>query len=210
MTHQQQESSMMNEGSIRFWQPAPEAAAELMCAEVGSGESPLHLHEEWQFGVVNAPAKLSLGAFRRYGAELGDVTVVDPYAVHGEGAPVNPSARWHLLFVDSAMVNRLFGHEATRNAPIASDPIAATELRELLRGSADGTIPGTEFLRRVNQWLERVLRRHTTIQPAPRQLPPVQRARAYLQHRPTEPVPLSEIGSVAGVTLSHLVRSFSR
>jgi AraC-like DNA-binding protein len=210
MTHQRQESSMMNERSARFWQPAPEAATELMCAYVESSESPLHLHEEWQFGVVNAPSKLSLGAFRRYGAGLDDVTIVQPYAVHGEGRPVESSAGWHLLLVDSAMVRRHFGGEATRNAPIATDPIAATELRELIQGSADGTIAAAEFLRRVNQWLERFLRLHAIAQSAPRQLPPVQRARAYLQNRPTEPVPLSEVGTVAGVTLSHLVRSFSR
>ncbi len=35
-------------------------------------------------------------------------------------------------------------------------------------------------------------------------------ARAYLQDRPTQPVSLPEVGAVAGVTVSHLVRSFSR
>src|SRR3954469_24672866 len=104
MTYQPEESLMMNERSVRFWQPARQATPELICAEVDSSESLLHLHEEWQFGVVDAPARLSLGAFRRYGAGVSDVTLLPPYAVHGEGRPLDPSARWLLLFVDPTLV----------------------------------------------------------------------------------------------------------
>ena len=45
---------------------------------------------------------------------------------------------------------------------------------------------------------------------APRRMPAVEWARVYLQNRPTQSVTLQEVGAIAGVTISHLVRSFSR
>ena len=202
---------MIDRGSVRFWQPARGAAADLVCEYVESSEDRLHLHEEWQFGVLEAPSRLSVGAFRRHLVNPGDVTVLQPYAVHGEGGSAGAPPRWRILYVAPAIVNRLSGGAAPRfPGPVASDPVAAAELRELLRQSADGAVAGPEFLSRIDHWLERFIRRHAELHSTPRQLPAVQRARAYLQDRPTDPVTMEEVGAVAGVTLSHLVRSFSR
>jgi AraC-like DNA-binding protein len=41
-------------------------------------------------------------------------------------------------------------------------------------------------------------------------VPAVERARVYLQNRPTQSVTLPEVGAIAGVTVPYLVRSFSR
>lgn len=79
-----------------------------------------------------------------------------------------------------------------------------------MRHSGGGTIAGPEFLTRVANWLEQFLLRHAEVNVAPQRMPPVERARAYLQNRPTQSVTLPEVGAVAGVTVSHLVRSFSR
>ena len=73
---------MTSDASVRFWQPAPEAATEMVCAFLEASEGRPHLHEEWQFGVLETPSKLSLGAFRRYNAHADDVTIVHPYDVH--------------------------------------------------------------------------------------------------------------------------------
>src|SRR6185312_8473213 len=75
---------MMSVASVRFWQPAPEAGTELVCAYLETSEAPPHLHEEWQFGVLEVPSKLSLGAYRRYSVSADDVTIVPPYDVHSE------------------------------------------------------------------------------------------------------------------------------
>jgi len=77
---------MTSVASVRFWQPAAEAATELVCAFLEASEGPPHLHEEWQFGVLETPSKLSLGAFRRYNTHADDVTIVRPYDVHSEEA----------------------------------------------------------------------------------------------------------------------------
>jgi AraC-like DNA-binding protein len=74
----------------------------------------------------------------------------------------------------------------------------------------EGKIEGSEFVARALRWLEQLLHRHAGTVAIPARMPAVERARAYLQDRPTQPVSLPEVGAVAGVTVSHLVRSFSR
>jgi len=94
--------------------------------------------------------------------------------------------------------------------PVLTDPAAALELGALLRGSEDGTIDGPEFMLRTRRWLEQLLHRHPAEGTMPARMPAVERARKYLQERATRAVSLREVASVAGVTVSHLVRSFSR
>ena len=116
-----------------------------------------------------------------------------------------------MLYVAPSIVSRLYGGEAPRfPGPVVGDPAAAAELRELLRHSGDGTIAGSEFLTRVAHWLRQFLQRHAENAVPPQRTPAVELARAYLQDRPTQSVTLPEVGAVAGVTISHLVRSFSR
>lgn len=197
--------------SVRFWQPAPEVATELVCAYLEARGGPPHLHEEWQFGLPEIPSKLSLGAFRRFAVHPDDVTVVSPYDVHTEGVEVGSRPKWRMLYVAPSIVNRLYGDKAPRfRRPVVTDPAAAVELRELLRRSGDDTIAGTEFVSRVAQWLEQFLLNHAEDVRAPEPTLAVERARAYLQNRPTQSVTLPEVGAIAGVTISHLVRSFSK
>jgi AraC-like DNA-binding protein len=202
---------MTSGASVQYWQPAPEAAAELVCGYLETGGGPLHVHEEWQFGVVERPSRLSHGAFRRFSAQADDVTVVRPFDVHGEGGEVGAPSGWRVLYLAPSIVSRLYGGEAPRfRRPVVTDPAAAAELRELLRLSGDGTLKGAEFLSRAARWLAQFLASHTEDIIAPTAGLAVERARAYLQKRPTQLVTLPEVGAVAGVTLSHLVRSFSR
>jgi AraC-like DNA-binding protein len=202
---------MTSDASVRFWQPAPEVTTELGCAYLEASEGPPHLHEEWQFGVLETPSKLSLGAFRRHSAQADDVTIVQPYEVHSEGAKVEAPPKWRMLYVGPSILSRLYSPGAPRfPRPVVTDPVAAAELRELLRLSGDGTIRGAEFLSRVVHWLKRFLACHAEDVATPKRMPAVERARAYLQNRPTQSVTLPEVGAVAGVTISYLVRSFSR
>jgi AraC-like DNA-binding protein len=194
-----------------FWQPAPDVTTELVCAYLEAREAPLHVHEEWQFGVLDTPSKLSLGAFRRYSAHADDVTIVHPYDVHSEGGEIGARPKWRMLYVMPAIVRRLYGGEAPHfRRPVVTDPPAAGELRDLLHRSGDGSIAGPEFLRLMAHWLEQFLLRHAEDAVAPQPAPAVERARAYLQNRPTQTVTLPEVGAVAGVTVPYLVRSFSR
>jgi AraC-like DNA-binding protein len=202
---------MTSGANVRFWQPAPEVATELVCAYLETSQGPPHIHEEWQFGVVEASSKLSLGAFRRYSTHPDDVTMVQPYEVHTEGGALENPPKWRMLYVAPSILSRLYGPGIPRfHRPVITDPAAAAELRELLRLSGDGTITGAEFLSQVTHWLAQFLVLHSEDAVAPERVRAVERARAYLENRPTRSVTLPEVGAIAGVTISHLVRSFSR
>jgi AraC-like DNA-binding protein len=116
-----------------------------------------------------------------------------------------------MLYVTPSIVSRLYGGKAPRfRHSVVTDPAAAVELRELLRRSGDGTIASSEFVTQVTQWLEQFLLRHAEPASASQPMLAVERARTYLQNRPTQSVTLPEVGAIAGVTISHLVRSFSK
>jgi AraC-like DNA-binding protein len=203
---------MMSVASIRFWQPAPEAGTELVCAFFESSDGPPHLHEEWQFGVLDAPAKLSLGAYRRCSVGAEDVTIVPPYDVHSEKGIGGVPPSWRMLYVAPSIVRKIDGGRNTPRIPrsVVTDSAAAAELREMLRASEDGSLSSAEFLRRVTSWLQRCLLRYVEDTATLRPMSAVERVRAHLQNRPTESVSLSELGAVAGVTLSRLARTFSK
>jgi AraC-like DNA-binding protein len=208
---------MASEDAVRFWRSATEVPSEIVCAYLEAGRPVPHVHEEWQFAVPEIPAKLSLGAFRRHTVRECDVAVVAPYDVHAEGGAMGPAPRWRVLYVASSLVTRLY-HEVTGDARIATprfdsavltDPASAAELRGLLLTSEEAETSGAEFVDGIRRWLEQLLRCHAGVAAAPGRLSAVDRARVYLQERPTESVRLQEVGEAAGVTVSHLVRSFS-
>jgi AraC-like DNA-binding protein len=206
--HERQELSMMIDEAVRFWPPVPQVAIELVGAYLQAGRARAHVHEEWQFAVPESPSKLLIGAFRRLTARPVDVTVVRPYEVHAEAGGTGPAPNWRVLYVAPSLLGRA-GPGAVAG-PVLTDPGAALELGALLRGSEDGTIDGPEFMLRTRRWLEQLLHRHPAEGTMPARMPAVERARKYLQERATRAVSLREVASVAGVTVSHLVRSFSR
>jgi AraC-like DNA-binding protein len=203
---------------IRFWRPAPEAGTDFIAAYLTLGRTMPHVHSEWQFAVAETPTSLSVGAFRRFAARTETVTVVSPLTVHTEGAGAGTGPGWRVLYVVPAVIDRLSVHRASGDAgpvarfpaPVRTDPIRAAELRELLRESEEGTVDGAEFTSRALAWLERVLAEHASVLPDTPRASAVERARALLHSRPTQPLELPEIAMVAGTSVSHLVRAFSR
>lgn len=203
---------------IRFWRPAPEAGTDFIAAYLTLGRTMPHVHSEWQFAVAETPTSLSVGAFRRFAARTETVTVVSPLTVHTEGAGAGTGPGWRVLYVVPAVIDRLSVHRAGGDAgpvarfpaPVRTDPIRAAELRELLRESEEGTVDGAEFTSRALAWLERILAEHASVLPDTPRASAVERARALLHSRPTQPLELPEIAMVAGTSVSHLVRAFSR
>jgi AraC-like DNA-binding protein len=197
----------------RFWQPSPEAGTDFIAACLTAGRSMPHLHAEWQFAVAETSTGLSLGAFRRFAIRPDTVTAVPPLTVHTEG--VGPG--WRVLYVAPEVLTRLSGRRAGDAGPVVrfptpvlTDQARAAELHELLRESDEGLVDGAEFMSRALAWLEQVLREHASALPDAARSSAVERARVLLQSRPTQSLELPEIATVAGTSVSHLVRSFSR
>ena len=201
---------MASADAVRFWQSATRVSPGFVGAYLETGRPVAHVHEEWQFAVPEIPSRLSLGAFRRSAVRECDVTAVSPYEVHAEGTGVETAPRWRALYVAPSVVTGIFGAVPRFPRPVLADPTAAQELRELLRVGEEGAVVGAELETAIRRWLERLLHLHAGDAGSPDRAPAVERARAFLQERPTTAVSLPELGAAAGVTTSHLVRSFSR
>lgn len=207
----------MSQAAVRFWRPAGRSSPDFLCANLDGGRDAPHVHEEWQFAVTESPSSISVGAFRRSPVDAGCVTVIAPYEVHAEGGGTASAPRWRVLHVAAPVVARLregplgpLVHSTPRfESPVLMDPSAAAQLRTLLQDSESGGIRD-EFVPRASHWLRRLIALHATERPLAATSRTVERARAYLCDRATRPVSLPEIVSIAGVTASHLVRSFSR
>lgn len=202
----------------RFWQPASEAGTDFIAASLTVGRTMPHVHSEWQFAVAEVPTGLSIGAFRRFAAGADSVTVVPPLTVHTEGAGSETGPSWRVLYVAPAVIDRLGGLRpgggagavVRFHAPVLTNPARAAELRELLKESDEGLVDGAEFVSRALAWLEQVVGEHASMLTDAPRASAVERARALLHSRPTQPLELPAIATVAGTSVSHLVRSFSR
>ena len=201
---------MARADAVRFWQSATRVSPGFVGAYLESGRPVPHVHEEWQFAVPEMASTLSLGAFRRFAAREADVTVVSPYEVHAEGGAIEPPPRWHALFVAPSVIREVHGAEPRFHGPVLADRAAALALRDLLRRGELGAATGAELEAAIRRWLEQLLRIHAGAVHPPARATGLERARAYLQERPTAVVSLLEVGAAAGVTTSHLARSFSR
>jgi AraC-like DNA-binding protein len=202
---------MESADAVRFWQSATRMSSEFVGAYLETGRPVAHVHEEWQFAVPEVPSTLSLGAFRRFAAGECEVTVVAPYEVHAEGVGgLETRPRWRALFVAPAVVLDAYGAEPRFPGPVLADHAAALALRDLLRRGEQGVAAGAELEAAIRRWLEQLLLVHAGGIRRPPRAPGLERARVYLQERPTAVVSLHEVGAAAGVTTSHLARSFSR
>jgi AraC-like DNA-binding protein len=181
---------MARDNRVRFWQPASAVSPDFMCAALETGCPGPHVHEEWQFAVVETTSWMSRGALGHVVVQPYEVAAVGPHEVHAERSGQAAPANWRILHV-------------------ITDPQAAAELGALLRRGEAGQ--RTEmFEAAALNWVRRFLSRHAVEPVSGTGHPAVDRARTYLRARPTEPVTLQEVREVAGVTVSYLVRSFSR
>jgi AraC-like DNA-binding protein len=206
---------MTRDHGMRFWQPASVASSDFMCASLEAGCPGPHVHEEWQFAVVETTTRMSRGAVGGIVVQPYEVMAIGPYEVHAERGGLAAAANWRMLHVAAPIVSRLSAEAGHRLAavgfrrPVITDPQAAAELGALLqRGEADQRAESFEAA--ALNWVRRFVTRHAVEHASGTGHPAVDRARTYLRAHPTEPVTLREVREVAGVTVSYLVRSFSR
>jgi AraC-like DNA-binding protein len=206
---------MARDNSVRFWQPASAASSDFMCAALETGCPGPHVHEEWQFAVVETTSWMSRGALGHVVVQPYEVAAMGPHEVHAERSGPAAPGNWRMLHVTAPIISRLSAEAASRlaavgfRAPVITDPQAAAELGALLRRGEIGQRTET-FEAAALDWVRRFLTRHAVEALLGTGHPAVDRARTYLRVRPTEPVTLREVREVAGVTVSYLVRSFAR
>lgn len=205
----------------RSWCPAA-PRTDLLCEVFETTNGDLHLHEEWQFAVVEERAWISDGAFRRRGINCQHIAIIHPFEVHAEVAIDGFDARWRVLHVSPALAENtfqnvlrstgayvpMFASSVVENAALAAD------LLNMIYESECGALSSAAFTERALEWLAALLRHNATVVAGvdtPRSgAASIQRVRAHLDTHFVDTPDIEELASIAQLSAAHLARSFAR
>lgn len=175
---------------------------------------PRHAHDQFGVGVITGGAQRSWSLLGHVDAGAGDVIMLNPCEMH-DGAPIGGARRWHMIYLDPAVVAREVEEEVPPERitflPVARDPPFARAIARFFlrldRGPVDAMASEEELL----SWLGRIVRRHLIQGPCPSQRPPsVAAAVRRLEETPEAPASLAELAALSGVSRFQLIRGFSR
>ncbi len=176
---------------------------------------PRHSHDQFGIGVIDFGAHCSWSAVGAVSADAGDVIMVNPGEMH-DGAPVAGKARgWRMIYLDAKRIERQIEEEraggieivrpVTRNAALAE---AFNRLFACVISPRPDHLATEESLLSVTMGL---LRNHTSVRSMTDGGPPcVAKAIQRLDDAADEPVSLTELAALAGVSRFKLLRSFAR
>jgi len=197
----------------RFLRPAGLGGAEALHATFRTHRYRRHAHETWTVALMRRGAAEFDAERRHYTAPPGRVFVIPPEVMH-TGDPATPEGyTYSVLYLPPAMLERVafeHGGRAPRTAReiVIADPTLAAALGRL-HGRLGGLPLGVE------EALEDVLARlspHLAPGVEPRVRggahPGVRRAKALLEERFTENVPLAVLADHAGLSRHRLVHVF--
>jgi AraC-like DNA-binding protein/quercetin dioxygenase-like cupin family protein len=182
---------------------------------VSNHHFPRHSHDQFGIGVIVSGAQRSWSGVGQVSASAGDVIMVNPGEMH-DGVPLDSNGRrWHMIYIDPALVARELKEETTRPVeivhPVAQDPLLAHLFARLF---ACLTAASSEPLARDERLLlslMRIVRRHGMERPsASGPSPSVAKAIQRLDSAPETPVSLAELAALSGVSRFQLLRAFAR
>lgn len=201
---------------VRCWKPAPHRPDDFLAAALPGGLNRMHVHEEWQFAVVERHGSATLGALPPSPMSASEILVIAPGDVHAEASQAGEGAHWHLLFVTEDAVSALgmrerpgAGNPPTLRSGLITDGRAADGLRALLDQSAAGQVRD-DFCPRIAAWLGDLFVTHAAPGTVAGEPHHVKTARQFLRERVAESVTLPATAAAAGITPWYLARSFSR
>jgi AraC-like DNA-binding protein len=175
-----------------------------------------HAHETYTIGNIDAGCETWMSRGARHYAGPGWLGLVNPLDVH-DGAPVGEGYAYRMTYptieLMQAVASAVSGRRVTATPlfrqSAVHDPMGArlfAEAHRLLEAGGDA-LAGEERLHRA---YAHVLVRHAGLMPMTvgREQGPVARAREVIEQRFAEPLQLSELAAVAGLSTHHLIRVF--
>lgn len=205
----------------RSWCPAA-PRTDLLCEVFDTTNGNLHLHEEWQFAVVEERAWISDGAFRRRAINCQHIAVIHPLEVHAEVATEGYDTRWKILHVSHALVVKTFQGVLNRSgsytpmfsSSVVVDAMLAADLLNMIHENECGMLSSTHFAERAERWLAALLRQNATVVAGvdtPRTgTASIQRVRAHLDAQFVDNTDIEELAEIAQLSSAHLTRTFAR
>jgi len=212
---------MKSKEQVKLWRRAALPRLDLMRATYVTQTFPLHAHEGFALGVVEAGA---LG-FRYRGAEVvapaGAVNLANPGEPHTGQAAVPEGWTYRMFYLDPALL-----HDAARQmadgpaefpffqAGVIHDNALASQVRDLhrlLEGDGGGCLEAqSRFLEMLNQLIMRHADSTPRRRPAGREPCTVRRVQDYIAAHYNQSLSIDRLAAEAGLSPFHFIRVFRR
>lgn len=203
----------------RFWRVPRYAGLDGLRARFRRHTYARHTHETFAFAaVVDGCETFHLRGEQRY-AVPGTFAVVHPDEPH-DGAPHGGYFEYRTLYPSPDLLREIaeeaFGRPLSRapffREPVIHDPELAADFAAL-HATLGGEVPGTllETDGRLVAFVVALIARHGDLAgapPATRESRAVARAKALIDARAAEEIPLSELATAVGLSRAHLIRAF--
>jgi AraC-like DNA-binding protein len=174
---------------------------------------PRHTHDQFGIGLIRSGAQKSMSGRGMVEAGPGMVITVNPGEVH-DGLPIGEAGRsWNMLYFDPDVLQGIAGGldrgtgEFEFHHPVVDDGDLAGRFARLYRGMTDGgenVLAAEELSLLLVDWLV-PSRRSDRAQCASG----IGQARARIDDAPAEPVSLSVLADICGLSRFQLLRSFA-
>jgi AraC-like DNA-binding protein len=173
---------------------------------------PRHTHDEYGIGVVLSGAQRSFSGVGTVESHPGDVITVNPGELH-DGHPIDGRARqWRIIYFHQEAFARHLVPDSAREIEFVSPCLRDPKLGVWVSLLFDELSRGAERLG-VEEIVTRVVPRLTVARvehERSKYSGRVLRVRERIEDDPSNPITLSELAALAGVSRYQIVRDFAR
>jgi AraC-like DNA-binding protein len=192
---------------VRFSRPARLPGLELVDASYRSRAFPVHSHEEYVIGVTTAGAEQLSIRGQHWMVRPGDFILIEPGEAHANWTASEHGVAYRVFYIPAVLLSEFSGSIRFARNVVAGDGLArkwALLHREWM---------GHDELELQSQFfdlLAQILAIGGSANPRAGRAEqrPVARARDYLDARFKEPVGLTDLARIAGLSPYHFLRSF--
>ncbi|WP_370030832.1 AraC family transcriptional regulator [Qipengyuania mesophila] len=199
---------MQQGSSARFIRPK-HVEIELVAVAYRNRDFPVHIHDQYVIGAIEKGAEILSLEGKRHVVGEGDLITISPGKAHSNSSLGDEVLEYRVFYMPPDLVEAFTGrHGLCFETPCRRNPSAAKRLLQLhrwfVRGGGDRLEQETATAEIINIAIENAGWPDEKIQ-TPQT---VRRAKRYIDNHYRESFGLDALAEIAGVTKSHLVRSF--
>jgi AraC-like DNA-binding protein len=212
------ESRASHESAV-YWHAPDLGTLELLRARFVTHSYAPHTHDGFAIGVIEAGAERFRYRHATHVAPAGALVLINPSEPHTGAAAAPGGWQYRMLDPEAELLRGIASELAgrARSVPFFPEPVvwdptlarALSEVHRLLEISRDPM----ERDSRLREVLAALIQRHADTphlaRPARMEAATVRRVRDYLDTHAADPVTLAALADLAGMSASHLVRTFT-
>jgi AraC-like DNA-binding protein len=190
----------------RVWHPFPTEVADILCVEEADANVAPRTHGRLSMTLVRSAAVIRCESSRSLVAARSCVLLVPALQLYSVRAQGRPAGGTVTLLVGAS---HLDGLEGSDHAALVTD-VALVEQVEALVAHLSRPVRSVESANTIRDVLERLTSLSAARTSAHPQAASLGRLRDHLRDNPSDPVTIADLARLAGLTESHLIRSFHR